>query len=74
MGSPFIETPERSPLISAAKTGTPGDENASAKNLHGHGLAGAGGAGDETMAIGHGQIETFALAALAYKHRIIHDR
>ncbi len=40
-------------------------------DLQGHGLAGAGGAGHQAVAVGHGQEQFFALVALAEKNRVV---
>jgi len=44
--------PDRSPLTSAMKTGTPMRGKRSASDLQRDGLAGAGGAGDQAVAVG----------------------
>jgi hypothetical protein len=56
--------PERSPLMSAANTGTPLARKLLGHGLQGHGLAGAGGAGDQPMAIGQLQGQHLSLVLL----------
>ncbi len=57
LGVPGMAMPARSPLTSAQKTGTPALEKASASDLERDCLAGAGGAGDEAVAVGGGQVK-----------------
>ena len=45
--------------MSAAKTGTPACGEALGEDLQRHGLAGAGGAGDEAVAVGELQLQAF---------------
>ncbi len=57
------------------KDGNTGGGKAFGENLQGHRLAGAGGAGDQPVAVGLGEIELLALGALADKDPIVgHQR
>ena len=62
---PACSSPERSPLMSAAKTGTPIAESCSAISWSVFVFPGAGGAGDEAVAVAHARGDLH--------HRLGHD-
>ena len=55
--------PARSPFTSATKVGTPGGRQAFDDALQGDGLAGAGRAGDQAVAVGALQLELLRIGA-----------
>ncbi len=67
LGVPAMAMPERSPLMSAAKTGTPASERAWASTWSVTVLAGAGGAGDDAVAVGAVIEQDFVSGGLAYE-------
>ena len=58
-----MASPARSPFTSATKVGTPAAEKPFDQALQGDGLAGAGRAGDQPVAVGALELELLRLAA-----------
>ena len=71
LASPTSEMPDRSPLMSAANTGTPARAKPSAMHLQRDRLAGSGRAGDEAVAIGERQRQPGLLVSLADEDLVV---
>ena len=70
-----LARPERSPFTSAMNTGTPMRAQALGEHLQGDGLAGAGGAGDEPVAVGKtGQQDDFGVLVSGKQQGIGHRK